>query len=66
MPAFPVRDTQSILHSCRVLWRATKAEFGGIPAYRPLEAAMLRTLVTMWEIIRIPVEQVQKRLPGEE
>ncbi|WP_152544973.1 hypothetical protein [Deinococcus phoenicis] len=44
------RDTRSVEHYCRVLWRATDAEFEGIPAFRQLEAAMLRTLVTMQEI----------------
>lgn len=44
------RDTGSVEHYCRILWRATDAEFEGIPAFRQLEAAMLRTLVTMQEV----------------
>ena len=44
------RDTGSAEHYCRMLWRATEAEFEGVPAFRQLEAAMLRTLVAMQEI----------------
>lgn len=44
------RDDHSRAHYCRVLWRAIEAEFKGLPAFRQLEAAMLRTLITMQEI----------------
>lgn len=44
------RDEQSIRHYYRVLWRATAAEFQGLPAYAQLQAAMTRTLVSMREL----------------
>ncbi len=44
------RDEQSVRHYYRVLWRATAAEFQGLPAYAQLQAAMTRTLVSMREL----------------
>ena len=42
-------DQQSVRHYYRMLWRATDAEFEGLPAFPQLEAAMCRTVDAMQE-----------------
>ncbi|MPY68059.1 hypothetical protein F8S09_15490 [Deinococcus sp. SDU3-2] len=57
------RDPGSFPHYCRMLWRASEAEFRGVPAFRQLEAAMLRTLVAMREVnLRRPGAYLLKQL----
>ncbi len=43
-------DTGWERHYYRVLWRATEAEFRGVPAYAQLAAALQRTLVSTAEL----------------
>ena len=43
-------DEQSVSHYCRVLHRATEAEFEGVAAYTTLEGAMIRTLHAISEV----------------
>lgn len=44
------RDSHSLRHYYRVLWRATDAHFRGLPAYSQLQHAMQRTLTAMTEV----------------
>jgi hypothetical protein len=50
-------------HYYRVLWRATEAEFRGIPAYAQLAYALERTLVAGWELpLRRPGAWLMRQL----
>ena len=45
-----LNDTGWERHYYRVLWRATEAEFRGVPAYAQLAAALQRTLIARMEL----------------
>ncbi|WP_027483666.1 hypothetical protein [Deinococcus pimensis] len=45
-----LRDQHSTRHYYRVLWRATTAEFQGVPAFRQLQHALQRVLIATTEL----------------